>query len=37
MKEKKSKRRSLFGRKMQTRFERTAGKKMFHKSLAEKL
>ena len=37
MKEKKSKRRSLFGRKMQTRFERTAGKKRFHKSLAEKL
>jgi hypothetical protein len=36
MKEQQSERRSLFGRKMPRRFERTAGKKRLHKSLAEK-
>ncbi len=37
MKEQESKRRSLFGRKMPRRFERTTGKKRLHRSLAEKL
>ena len=37
MKEQQNERRSLFGRKMPRRFERTAGNKRLHRSLAEKL
>ena len=37
MKEQQSGRRSLFGRTMPRRFERTTGKKRLHRSLAEKL